>query len=78
MKYRNTKTQAVITTACELHGGNWVKVEDEQPKKATSTKVTEPAVVKSTPAKNQVKKATAKKSSTAKSASKTTRKKSGE
>ena len=34
MKYLNTKTQAVITTACELKGGNWVKVE-EQPSKTT-------------------------------------------
>ena len=31
MKYLNTKTQAVIETACVLSGGNWVKVE-EQPK----------------------------------------------
>ena len=34
MKYQNTKTQAVIETACELKGGNWVKVE-EQPKEST-------------------------------------------
>lgn len=34
MKYINTKTQAVIETACEVKGGNWVKVE-EQPKKTT-------------------------------------------
>lgn len=33
MKYLNTKTQAVIETACVLSGGNWVKVE-EQPENA--------------------------------------------
>ncbi len=33
MKYLNIKTQAVIETACEVKGGNWVKVE--QPKKET-------------------------------------------
>lgn len=32
MKYRNTKTQAVIETACELRGGDWVKDDAEQPK----------------------------------------------
>lgn len=37
MKYINTKTQAVIETACELKGGDWKKVENEQPKKTTST-----------------------------------------
>lgn len=78
MKYRNTKTQAVITTACELHGGNWVKVEEEQPKTATTTKVTDAAVVKSAPAKSQVKKTPAKKCTAVKSNAKTTRKKSGE
>lgn len=31
MKYLNTKTQAVIETACVIQGGNWVKV-NEQPK----------------------------------------------
>lgn len=31
MKYLNVKTQAVVETACELKGGDWVKVE-EQPK----------------------------------------------
>lgn len=38
MKYINTKTQAVIETACEVNGGNWVKV-DEQPKKTTEVPV---------------------------------------
>lgn len=33
MKYLNTKTQAVIETACELKGGNWVKA-NKQPKNA--------------------------------------------
>ena len=31
MKYLNIKTQAVIETACECAGENWVKLEDEQP-----------------------------------------------
>lgn len=31
MKYINTKTRAVIETACEIKGGNWVKVEPSQP-----------------------------------------------
>ena len=31
MKYLNTKTQAVIETACVISGGDWVRVE-EQPK----------------------------------------------
>ena len=31
MKYINTKTQAVLETACVISGGDWVKVE-EQPK----------------------------------------------
>lgn len=33
MKYRNTKTQVVIETACVIFGGDWVKVE-EQPASA--------------------------------------------
>lgn len=33
MKYRNTKTQAVIETACVISGGDWVQV-GEQPKPA--------------------------------------------
>lgn len=47
MKYRNTKTQAVVETACEIRGGYWVKVEENQPKADT---------------KNPVKKTTRKKS----------------
>ncbi len=39
MTYRNTKTQAVIETACELKGGDWVKVEIKQPKEKTVTTV---------------------------------------
>lgn len=31
----NKKTQAVIDTACVINGGNWVKVEEKQPKKTT-------------------------------------------
>ena len=38
MKYLNTKTQAVIETACEVKGGDWVKVE-EQPEKNPGTAV---------------------------------------
>lgn len=34
MKYMNTRTQAVIRTACVISGGDWVLVE-EQPKKTT-------------------------------------------
>lgn len=37
MKYINSKTQAVIETVCEIKGGNWVKVEDKQPKKDAET-----------------------------------------
>ena len=37
MKYRNTKTQAVIETACVIRGDNWVKVE-EQPSTKTKKK----------------------------------------
>ena len=36
MKYKNTKTQAVIETACVIRGGDWVKVE-EQPKTETKS-----------------------------------------
>lgn len=36
MRYINTKTQAVVETACEIKGGDWVKAE-EQPKKTTKT-----------------------------------------
>lgn len=35
MKYINTKTQAVIETACVISGGNWKPVTDKQPKKVT-------------------------------------------
>lgn len=38
-KYLNTKTQAVIETACEIKGGNWVKVESGQPTEETETTV---------------------------------------
>lgn len=33
MRYINTKTQAVIETACVIKGGNWVPA-DKQPKDA--------------------------------------------
>lgn len=78
MKYLNTKTRAVITTACELQGGNWVRVEEEQPKTITNTPVAAKAEEKKTPAKSQVKKTPAKKTTTSRTTAKTTRKKSGE
>ncbi len=37
MKYINTKTRAVIETACVISGGNWVEV-DEQPKTTSDQK----------------------------------------
>ncbi|MBQ8559053.1 MAG: hypothetical protein IJ439_03610 [Tyzzerella sp.] len=39
MKYLNTKTQAVIETACVVKGGDWVKVQTKQPKKSTKNPV---------------------------------------
>lgn len=33
MKYRNVKTQAVIETACEIHGDNWERVDKPATKK---------------------------------------------
>ena len=38
MEYRNTKTQAVIETACTISGGDWEKVETKQPKADTDAK----------------------------------------
>ena len=35
MKYKNTKTQAVIETACVIRGGKWIEVK-EQPKSKTA------------------------------------------
>ena len=78
MKYLNMKTQAVITTDCELQGGNWVRVEEEQPKTITSTAVAVKEVEKKVHAKSSVKKTTTKKNTTSKTAAKTARKKSGE
>ncbi len=46
MKYINTKTQAVIETACVLSGGYWKKVDDEQPEKSTKTSKSTKKVVK--------------------------------
>lgn len=43
MRYINVKTQAVIETACVLRGGNWVKVDDKQPKKNTEHTAKTPA-----------------------------------
>lgn len=78
MKYLNTKTQAVITTDCELHGGNWVRVQEEQPKTITSAPVVVKEVEKKTPAKSPVKKTPPKKTTSGRTTSKTTRKKSGD
>lgn len=39
MKYINTKTQAVIETACTISGGDWEKAETEQPKADADTAV---------------------------------------
>lgn len=39
MKYINTKTGAVIETACVLKGGNW-KIAEEQPKETNKKTVT--------------------------------------
>lgn len=47
MKYRNNKTQAVIETACEIRGGDWVKVKEEQPKKSMETQAKKAARKKS-------------------------------
>lgn len=44
MRYKNTKTQAVIETACEIHGGDWAKEETEETVK--SPKKTQKSVVK--------------------------------
>lgn len=38
MKYINTKTGAVIETACVISGGDWILVE-EQPKGSTKKTV---------------------------------------
>ena len=46
MKYINTKTQVVIETACVLNGGDWKKMDDEQPKKSTKTSKSTKKVVK--------------------------------
>jgi hypothetical protein len=34
MKYINTKTGAVLETACVINGGNWERVEESQPKES--------------------------------------------
>lgn len=39
MKYINTKTQAVIETACVIKGGDWVEVKAGQPTEETETTV---------------------------------------
>lgn len=39
MKYINTKTQAVIDTACVIKGGNW-EPADKQPKDAKAPRRT--------------------------------------
>ena len=46
MKYRNTKTGAVVETASTISGGNWVKTEDggESPAVTLAPDATEPTV----------------------------------
>lgn len=46
MKYRNTKTGAVIETVSPINGGNWVEVRDGGAKPAviTAPDADEPAV----------------------------------
>lgn len=39
MKYRNKKTQAVIETACVIHGDNWEKLENQPNEKPKTPKV---------------------------------------
>lgn len=38
MKYVNTKTQAVIVTACEISGGDWVPVKEKPAEKPAPKK----------------------------------------
>lgn len=52
MQYVNTKTRAVIDTACVIKGGNWVPVEENQPKESAG----EPELKKSAPKKIPAKK----------------------
>lgn len=40
MRYINTKTQAVIETACKLKGGNWVKADEQLKNAKTPVKAT--------------------------------------
>lgn len=37
MKYYNTKTQAVIETACVISGGYWIKYEEDKKKTSKTT-----------------------------------------
>lgn len=69
MKYLNTKTQAVIETACVVSGGNWVEVKN-QPTNNTQSKA--PAQNKATEKKTLAKKTTAKKATTKKATTKKT------
>lgn len=48
MKYVHTKTGAVIETACAIKGGNWVEVEENQPKESTSSPVKKVVAKKTT------------------------------
>ncbi len=38
MRYRNTKTQAVIETACVISGGDWVVEDVKEAKTVTNSK----------------------------------------
>ena len=56
MKYRNTKTGAVVETACNVTGKNWepIKPAKPAPKKEPVTEAPKPAAAK--PAAKQGKK----------------------
>lgn len=62
MKYRNKRTQAVITTACEIYGGDWEKVEEIQPMKTTYDPEAETKTAKKSETKPAAKKAAGTKS----------------
>lgn len=67
MKYRNTKTQAVIETACVISGGNWVEVKNQP---ANNTQSQAPAKDKPTTKKTTTKKTTSKKTTAKKTTTK--------
>ena len=46
MRYLNTKTQAVLETACKCEGGDWVLLDDQPKKKAPVKKSGKKDVIK--------------------------------